>query len=100
MLKKGEVIKVNYNQSLVIGTIKEVGPDMRWIYIVDPVFMFPIRTSETGPISFKLQKDKSPIYFMGGNYFAAVLDMDDELFRKYKQEVSGLIVMPTSITPQ
>lgn len=98
MLNVGEIVKLNYSQSLLIGKIKEIGKDMSYILIVDVVFMVPVR-SQRGQVEFAFHKDKSLIHFVGGGYFASVLGMDDELYKKYVQTMSGIIIVPGSKLP-
>jgi hypothetical protein len=95
MLNVGDIVKLNYNQSLILGKIAAIGKYMHYILIEDIVFMVPVK-SEGGRVEFALQKTKESIHFVGGGFFATVLKMDDDLFKKYTHTTSGLILVPGS----
>lgn len=101
MLKEGDVVKLNYNQSLVLGKIKEIGSikGQSYILLVDVVYMIPVKRGNRG-VEFSLNKDKSPIYFIGGGYFLSILEIDDDLYKKYLHAMSGLVLVPGSKMPQ
>lgn len=96
MIDVGDVVKLNYNQSLVLGKVESVGKYMHYILLKDVVFMVPMSKDEGGRVEFALQKSKESIHFVGGGYFVTVLEMEDELFKKYTHTMSGLILVPGS----
>lgn len=97
MLNNGDIIKLTFNKSILIGKIKEIGPRYRYIVVEDIVYMIPVK-GDAQTVSFSLHKDneKTPLHFMGGGYFLQVLDMNNELFKKYVQVMSGLVLAPGS----
>lgn len=95
MLNIGDIIKLNYNQSLMLGKIKQIGKYMHYILVEDVVFMIPIK-GEGGRIDFSLQKTEDPMYFVGGGFFVTILKVDNDLYKKYIQTISGLVLVPGS----
>lgn len=95
MLSIGDIIKLNYNQSLMLGKIKEIGELMHYILVENVVFMIPIK-NDKGYIDFSLQKTEDPIYFVGGGFFVTILKVDNDLYKKYIHTISGLVLVPGS----